>query len=103
MPFCFARDCRDHRWWAQFGKEHPEWFALRADGKRGLKGAAGRCVDSAVRLQSRDAPFSGRPGLGWRRRVDIGGRPTRPADKHVPLSAMPGSGTVPRKNIFRRI
>jgi hypothetical protein len=24
-------------WWAQFGKEHPEWFALRADGKRGLK------------------------------------------------------------------
>jgi hypothetical protein len=24
-------------WWAQFGKVHPEWFALRADGKRGLK------------------------------------------------------------------
>jgi hypothetical protein len=24
-------------WWAGYGKEHPEWFALRADGKRGLK------------------------------------------------------------------
>ena len=24
-------------WWAQFGKTHPDWFALRADGKRGLK------------------------------------------------------------------
>ncbi len=24
-------------WWAKYGKEHPEWFALRADGERGLK------------------------------------------------------------------
>ena len=24
-------------WWAAFGKKHPDWFALRADGKRGLK------------------------------------------------------------------
>jgi hypothetical protein len=24
-------------WWAQFGKTHPDWFALRADGNRGLK------------------------------------------------------------------
>ena len=24
-------------WWAQFGKTPPDWFALRADGKRGLK------------------------------------------------------------------
>lgn len=24
-------------WWAKFGKEHPEWFALRTDGERGLK------------------------------------------------------------------
>ena len=24
-------------WWAMYGKEHPEWFAMRADGERGLK------------------------------------------------------------------
>jgi hypothetical protein len=24
-------------WWAAYGKEHPEWFAMRADGERGLK------------------------------------------------------------------
>jgi hypothetical protein len=24
-------------WWAVYGKEHPEWFAMQADGKRGLK------------------------------------------------------------------
>jgi hypothetical protein len=24
-------------WWAKYGKEHPEWFAMRADGERGLK------------------------------------------------------------------
>jgi hypothetical protein len=24
-------------WWAKYGKQHPEWFAMRADGKRGLK------------------------------------------------------------------
>jgi hypothetical protein len=24
-------------WWAKYGKEHPEWFAMRADGQRGLK------------------------------------------------------------------
>jgi hypothetical protein len=24
-------------WWAAYGKEHPEWFAMRADGQRGLK------------------------------------------------------------------
>lgn len=24
-------------WWARFGKEHPEWFAMRDDGERGLK------------------------------------------------------------------
>ena len=24
-------------WWAQFSKVHPDWFALREDGKRGLK------------------------------------------------------------------
>jgi hypothetical protein len=24
-------------WWSDHGKEHPEWFALRADGQRGLK------------------------------------------------------------------
>ena len=26
-------------WWAKYGKEHPEWFAMRADGERGLKTA----------------------------------------------------------------
>lgn len=24
-------------WWAKYGKQHPEWFAMRADGQRGLK------------------------------------------------------------------
>ena len=24
-------------WWAAYGKEHPEWFAMRSDGQRGLK------------------------------------------------------------------
>jgi hypothetical protein len=24
-------------WWAKYGKEHPEWFAMRDDGGRGLK------------------------------------------------------------------
>jgi hypothetical protein len=24
-------------WWVRYGKDHPEWFALRADGQRGLK------------------------------------------------------------------
>ncbi len=24
-------------WWAKFGEQHPEWFAMRADGERGLK------------------------------------------------------------------
>jgi hypothetical protein len=24
-------------WWAKYGKEHPEWFAMRSDGERGLK------------------------------------------------------------------
>jgi hypothetical protein len=24
-------------WWAKYGQEHPEWFAMRADGERGLK------------------------------------------------------------------
>jgi hypothetical protein len=24
-------------WWAKYGKEHPEWFAMRVDGERGLK------------------------------------------------------------------
>lgn len=24
-------------WWARYGKEHPDWFAMRADGGRGMK------------------------------------------------------------------
>ncbi len=24
-------------WWAEYGQQHPEWFAMRADGQRGLK------------------------------------------------------------------
>jgi len=31
-------------WWKQYGKEHPEWFQLRADGTRGPNDAAGARV-----------------------------------------------------------
>ncbi|MBM4025299.1 MAG: DUF4838 domain-containing protein [Planctomycetes bacterium] len=39
-------------WWRDYGKPHPEWFAMRADGTRGPKGeqqpgAEGLCVSNA--------------------------------------------------------
>ena len=78
-------------WWAQFGKEHPEWFALCGGRETGSQGAAGWCLDSVVRFQSRDAAIPRRAGLGRRRRFDIGGD-RRGRRKHVPLSPLPGLG-----------
>ncbi len=51
-------------WWAQFSKVHPDWFRAAGGWETRAQGAAGRRVDTAVCLQSRDAPlsWSRRPG-----------------------------------------
>ena len=41
-------------WWAKYGKEHPEWFAMRADGQRGLKAPRAGAWTSSLRFESRN-------------------------------------------------
>ena len=78
-------------WWAKYGKEHPEWFAMRADGERGLKipraGAWSPLCVSNPELHRCDCDRGWDGGdvltlrrSGCRRR------------KHVPLPAVPGVG-----------
>ena len=55
-------------WWAKYGKEHPEWFAMRATASA-VENTSRRCVVAAVRVES-GAAVRDRQRVGRRRCID---------------------------------